>query len=214
MMWYGPTDGSEDIPEADGNFGNSNPGPLDLMRTGKVTKVIFYLGKEAQLEVCAIGSLDGKPLSEVLNIKDGECGKCVAIAAGWHVIRDNANSPIAGFGIRFTGTGWADMSESQIIQYTSYWKISGDTATWVGPEGVEILMPPSMISMMQDFGTLKNIVFTTTTAGKILLCNGYVDGDANLSSPDGSCQFFGVPTGSFTYHGENRLSAGMSWQPK
>lgn len=214
MLWYGPNMGEEDITQSDADFGNGDMGPLESMRTGKVTKVIFYNGKEAQLEVCAIGSLDGTPLTEVLGVNEGECGKRVALSPGWHVIEDNANSPIAGFGVRLTASGWAGMTEGQIVEYTGYWEISGDTATWTGPNDVEIMMTPAMVSMMQDFGTLKNVVFTTSKPGRILLCNGYVDGDANLESPDGSCQLFDVPTGTFTYTGEDRLSAGVSWQPK
>jgi len=214
MLWYGPNMGEEDITESDADFGNESMGPLELMRTGKIIKVIFYLGKEAQLETCAIGTIDGQPLSTILGINEGECGDRIAIQPGWHVIENNSNSPIAGFGVRFSASGWAGMTESQIVTYTGYWQITGDTATWVGPEGIEIMMTPSMVQMMQDFAVLKNVVFTTTQNGEILLCNGYVDGSSSLSSPDGSCQLFDVQAGSFIYHGENRLSAGVSWQPK
>lgn len=214
MRWYGPNNGEEDITESPAKFGNGTMGPLDLMRTGKVTKVIFYTRTEAQLEVCALGSLDGTPLTEILGVDEGDCGKRVSLAAGWHLIEGNANSPIAGFGVRYGASGWAGMTESQIVQYTKYWKIEGDTATWIGPDDVEIMMTPAMVSMMQDFDTLHNIVFTTKKAGRILLCNGYVTGDANLESPDGSCQYFDVGPGTYTYHGEARLSAGVSWQPK
>ena len=210
MKYYGPWDGAEDISQSDADFANGT-GPLELMRTGKVTTVVFYLGKEAQLETCALGTLDGQPLSDILSVKAGECGKRVAIEPGWHVIQDNANSPIAGFGVRFSATGWAGMSEAQIVEYTGYWKISGSTATWAGPDGMQIMMVPSMVSMMQDFGTLTEVVFTTTESGRVLFCNGSVTGDATLSSKDGSCQFFTVPAGTFTYHGEDRLSAGISW---
>lgn len=213
MLWYGPTSAEEDIAQSDAKFGDGQPGPLDLMRTGKVTHVVFANTMDAQLEVCAIGTLDGQPLTSLLGVKDGECGKRIAINAGWHVIEGNANSPIAGFGVRFTANGWSGMTESQIVTYTSYWSVSTDTATWKGPDGVEILMPPSLVAMMQDYGTIKKVVFTTSQTGKVLFCNGSVTGAATLNSKDGACHLYDVPAGTFTYNGEARLSAGISWQP-
>lgn len=213
MVHYGPNLGEEDITESPSNFGDGSTGPLELMTSGKVTKVIFANAVDAQLEMCAIGTLDGKPLTEVLGVAQGECGKRVALPAGWHVIEDNANSPVAGFGVRFTATAWASMSEDQIVKYNSYWSVSGDTATWKGPDGVEILMPPALVSMMQDFGTLKKVVFTTSTEGQILFCNGSVSGPANFDSKDGACHQYTVPAGTYTYSGEQRLSAGISWEP-
>lgn len=211
MLWYGPNAGEEDITQSDAKFGDGGKGPLDLMRDGDVNVVIFPITKEAQLETCAIGTLDGVALTTVLGIKQGECGSRVAIQPGWHVVENNANSPIAGFGVRYTVTGWAGMTEAKIPEYTKYWQITADTGTFNGPDEAEVLMTPAMVSMMQDFGVLKKIVFTKKVPGQILLCNGVVTGAATLSSPDGSCHYYAVGAGTFTYTGGPGLSAGASW---
>jgi hypothetical protein len=213
MVNYGPNAGEEDITQSDASFGDGSTGPLELMRNGTVTTVVFANATDAQLEICAIGTLDGKPLTEVLGINEGECGKRVALSAGWHVIEGNANSPIAGFGVRYTANGWSGLTESQIVEYTGYWKIVGDTATWTGPSDIEIMMTPTLVQMMQNFDALHTVVFTTTMPGKVLFCNGTVSGSATLTSPDGACHMYEVPAGTFTYTGEARLSAGIGWQP-
>lgn len=216
LVWYGPSDGSEDITQSDAPFGDGTTGPLELMRNGTVHTVIFANGLEAQMEVCAItdSKLDGKLIADWLKEAGitEQCGR-FALPAGWHVVQDNMNAPIAGFGIRLSASGWASMTESKIITYTGYWKIDGKTAIWTGPDGIEILMTPAMVSMMQDYGNLTTVVFTTTQPGQVLFCNGTVSGDATLSSPDGACHLYNVPAGTFTYTGEKRTSAGISWQP-
>lgn len=217
MVWYGPTSAEEDITQSDADFGNGNMGPLELMRTGEVTTVIFANTLPAQIEICAIGSLDGVPLTELLNLEEGECavpGKRLALKPGWHIVQDNANTPIAGFGVRYEANGWSGMTEEQILDYNGYWKVEGNTATWIGPEDIEIMLPPTLVANMQVWGTLTTVKFTTSQPGQVLFCNGSVDGTMDLESDDGACHLYDVPVGTYTYSGTARLSAGISWQPE
>ncbi|MFH0750064.1 MAG: hypothetical protein V1917_04115 [Candidatus Gottesmanbacteria bacterium] len=216
LVWYGPSDGSEDITQSDVKFGDGTDSPIELMRNGEINTVIFANGLDAQMEVCAINgsTLDGKLIADWLKEAGitEQCGR-FAIPAGWHVVKNNMNAPIAGFGVRLSASGWASMTEPQIVQYNKYWTIDGKTATWVGPKDVEVMMTPAMVSMMQDFGSLTEIVWTTTGKGTVLFCNGKVEGSIQLTSPDGACRVYNVPSGTFTYTGEQRTSAGISWQP-
>ena len=182
------------------------------MRNGTITTVIFANDIEAQLEICAVGSLDGTPLTEILGVAEGECGKRIALQPGWHVIEGNVNPVIAGFGVRWTASGWATMTESDIIWYTSCWNISGDAATWTCGDDKPILMTPSMIDMMQNFGVLKHITWSTSNDGQILMCNGDITGSENIPT-DGSCRLHNVGPGTYTYNGDKRLSAGSGWYP-
>lgn len=213
LVLYGPMDGSDDITESPKKFGDGTKSALDLMRDGDVTSVIFANKYDAQLEACAIGALDGVTMTQVLGVADGECARA-SLPIGWHVVEGNANSPVAGFGVRYTNVGWAGMTEKKVVEYTKYWKIISSTATWLGPNNVEILMVPSMVSMMQDFGSLTVVKFTTNISGTLLFCNGNVTGAAKLNSPDGACHLYEVGPGKFVYAGEKRTSAGISWQPE
>lgn len=215
LTWYGSADGSEDITQSPDKFGDGSKGPLDLMRDGDVTQVFFPIQREAQIEVCGLkgATIDGEAISKLLGKNEGECGRGT-LKAGWHVVENLVNSRVAGFGVRFTASGWSGMTETKIVQFNKYWSVQGNKATWTGPDNSEILMVPSMVAMMQDFGVLKVISFTTKVPGQVLLCNGNVSGAANVSSPDGGCYWFDVPAGMFTYTGETRTSAGVSWRPK
>lgn len=239
MKWYGPSEGEEDISQSAEKFGNGTPGPLELMQTGKVTTVIFPLSRDsAKIEACALpgAKLDGVLLTNVLKtpdgqfVKEGECGVGV-IGKGWHTVEGSANSPVAGFGVRFVASQWASMDEAKVQAFTSFWTVQGDTATWntqtvataeraskADTGSTEVLMTPSLISMMQDFRTLNKVVFGTNQDGKVLLCNGTLSSSAGKtwSSKDGSCKVYEVPAGTYTYvapSGNNRTSSGISWKP-
>lgn len=227
MLWYGPADGSEDITQSPEQFGNNTPGPLDLMRNGDVVAVLFpWMLESAQFEACALpkSTLDGVPLTQILRmpngnlVAEGECGRGT-ITQGWHVVEGSINSPVAGFGVRVTANAWASMNEEQVRLYTSYWEISNTNshvAIWRGPDGVEIFLPPSLVSAMQDFHLIDTVVFQTHQPGKVLFCNGAVLVPVELTSEDGACRIYEVPAGSFRYDAPNtvnRTSAGISWRP-
>src|SRR3990167_211508 len=106
MRWYGPSDGAEDITQSPEQFGNNTPGPLDLMRVGKVRVVIFPLTAPAQIEMCALPDtmIDGVPATQILRtssggfVPEGDCG-VGALSEGYHVVENNWQSPVSGFGV-------------------------------------------------------------------------------------------------------------------
>lgn len=221
LLWYGPSNGEEDITQSSVEFGDGSKSAIDRMRDGDVQTVIFPVNREATVEICPRGTINSKPVVEYLREANadyvtGECGR-FAIPAGWYVVQGNSSFEQAGFGVRFEASGWSSMEASQIRTYTGYWNFSSTTATWDGPSGVEVLMLPSMVQMMQDWKTLDTVTFTTTEDGIIMFCNGTVTGTRSISHQHGECEDHDVPAGNYTYtapNSNNRTSAGVSWQPK
>lgn len=210
MVWYGKNAGEEDIRMSDRNLGDGTMSPVNRVRTGKVHTVVVGIAKPSSAEVCAIGTFDRVPLSQLLGKKEGECGR-IDVAPGWHIIENNADSMVAGIGFTFSGAGtWADPSLDQNKDLAACWNISGDTATWKCATNTNMRTTQEMKKAMEIDGTLKNLVFNPSVAGYLWLCNGYVDGTQTINS-DGACRNYPVSAGTYTYHGSTQTSTGASF---
>ncbi len=216
MTWTGPIDGSEDITEDSKNFDGKDYSPLNLMIDGKVKVVNFEVKVDARMEVCPIGSLDGEKLEDLIKKAHGksECYNALPVKVGKHVLENNTGKN-SGFGVRFLRTGWS-ADEARITELELCWKVDGKTATWVCAGDVEILMPPSVVAMVQTFQVVDLIKFTTTVNGQVNMCNGELTGAAKSVKTDGSCKWTDIPPGTYTYHApaaKNRTASGVSWSP-
>lgn len=207
--WYGPNKGEENINQSPEELGDGSKSPIDRMRDGDVTAVIWYNAVDATLELCPIGTLDGVSLKDLVREATGkeECTNALPVKAGWHVIQDNVGE-VAGFTVQYLESGWTN-DPSRIRAYEACWSPSGTTATYTCKSGDEILVPPSLDSMVKIYQTIDTLIFTTDDAGRVWACNGSLDGMTIEK-----CDYYPVESGTHTYVAPdgNRTASVFGWQ--